>query len=540
MRASPLMQPHAGMSDSIPWDRRATFALAFVVLVALASLPWLVHGWYEAGDETNDAAIYVASARALLAGEGYSYLGEPFTVRPPGMSVLLAAIFAWRGADWHAVNLAVSLSGVACVAFLYLHARRRIGAVLAALVALAVWFSTPFQTLCNQAMSDVPGAALLFACLALERWAEARPSLKRDLVLGLVIGLSTYVRSVTILLVPAIVVARAWRARSSAQPASASARSSAQPEDASTWSGARPRDVRAWVRFGLTRLAPLALAAFAAKIPWDVRCAQNHPTPPVDQNFLFSYSTAMWHVDGGDPSSPARELSSIAERVPERAETVLSLLGARMGTSANESATVAVGILLLALAAVTCWRRRESAELFAAAFLMVLFIYFGFRDRLALPLWLVVLPAATEGLLVLLRARIGTITATAVVAVALAALPFLDFRPRAGWDRIEAEHAFYERYAAEVRAAVPPDQRVASQIGWHLSVFLDRPVWSLFFAARRAGGPEGALQAIERHGIDAIALSPRIAADKSIAPWLAQRMDAIWSSADAAVLRVRR
>jgi len=517
-RASPAGPPSASSSSAIPWDRRASFALAIVVFVALASLPWLVHGWYQAGDETNDAAIYVASARALLAGEGYSYLGEPFTVRPPGMSVLLAAIFAWRGADWQAVNLAVSLSGVACVAFLYVHARRRIGAVLAALVALAVWFSTPFQTLCNQAMSDVPGAALLFACLALERWADARPSSRRDLVLGLSIGLSTYVRSVTILLVPAIVVARTWRA----------------------WTSARPRDAGAWVRFALVQLAPVTLAAFAAKIPWDVRCALDHPTPPVDQNFLYSYSTAMWHVDGGDPSSPARELSSIAERIPERAETVLALLGARMGSSANESTTVAVGVLLVALAAITCWRRRESAELFAAAFLGVLLIYFGFRDRLALPLWLVILPAAAEGLLVVVRARLGALVATAIVAIALAALPFLDFRPRAGWDRIEAEHAFYERYAAEVRAVVPPDQRVASQIGWHLAVFLDRPVWSLFFAARRAGGPEGALQTIERHRIDAVALSPRIAADKSIAPWLITRMDTVWSSADAAVLRVRR
>jgi LPXTG-motif cell wall-anchored protein len=211
-----------------------------------------------------------------------------------------------------------------------------------------------------------------------------------------------------------------------------------------------------------------------------------------------------------------------------------------MGTVEHESAAVAAGILLLALAAFTLWRRRESAELFAAAFLGVLLVYFGFRDRLALPLWLVVLPAAAEGLLVLVRARAGALIATTVVAVALAVLPFLDFRPRAGWDRIEAEHRFYERYAAEVRAAVPPDQRVASQIGWHLAVFLDRPVWSLFFAARRAGGPEGALEAIERHRIDAVALSPRIASDKSIAPWLAARMDVVWSSADAAVLRVRR
>jgi hypothetical protein len=514
----PSPAPRTIPTPAHPWDRRATIASIALVAVMLATLPWLVHGWFEATDETNDASIYVASARSLLAGDGYSYLGEPFTVRPPGMSLLLAALFAWRGADWYAVNATVALFGVACVAFLFVHAQRRLGAWLAALVAAAVWFSTSFQTLCNQAMSDVPGAALLFACLAIERWAAGRPSLRRDLVLGLAIGLSTYVRSVTILLVPAIVVARTWQ----------------------TWSGTRPADVWSWSRFVLTRLAPFVIAAFAAKIPWDVRCALHHPEPPVDQNFLYSYSTAMWHVDGGDPSSAPRALSSIFERMPERAETVLSVLGARMEGSYARSATIAVGVLLLALAAITLWRRRESAELFAALFLGVLLVYFGFRDRLVLPLWLVVLPAAVEGLLVILRTRIGAKGSSVAASIAIAALPFFDFRPRAGWDRIEAQHHFYERYAAELASVVPPEQRIASPIGWHLSVYLERPVWSLFFAVRRAGGVDGAWSAIARHRIDAVALSPRVPSDRGLAPALGGRMEAIHATDDVMVLRMKR
>jgi hypothetical protein len=483
----------------------------------LLSLVWLVHPWYEAGDETNDAAIYVACARALLSGAGYSYLGEPFTVRPPGMSALIAPVLAARGSDWHALNLLVALFGVACVGLLFAHTRARIGTGLALLVAAALWLSDPFQRLCNQVMSDVPGAALLLACLLVERWAARRPSVARDVVLGACIGLATYVRSVTILLVPAIAAARVLR----------------------RWARRGDPGAEPWSRVLLAGLAPLALSAFLVKLPWDVRCALHHPAPPVDQNYLYSYSTAMWHVDGGDPSSPARGLGEIAARVPGRAVQVLSLLGSGMRDS-DGGAAAALGAVVLLLAAVAAWRRRESAELFALLVLGVLLVYFGFRDRLALPIWVLALPAAAEGALVLARRPLGERNATLAAAGVLLALPVLCFHPRRDWDRIEAAHAFYQRYAAEVRAAVPEDVRVASQIGWHLSVYLDRPVWSLFFAARRAGGPAGALAVVERHGIGAIALSPRIEADRKALPWLAERFGPPVVAAESVVLRTRR
>lgn len=516
MSSSP--SPTLSRPDRHAWDRRAKLGLFVVLFVTLASLPFLVHGWFEATDETNDASIYVASARALLAGEGYSYLGQPFTVRPPGMSLLLAGIFALRGADWFTVNLVVSLFGVACVALVYFHAQRRIGAVLAALAALSIWFSGPFQAQCNQAMSDVPGAALLLGCLAIERWAAAKRSWQRDVVLGVAIGLSTYMRSVVILVIPAIAAARVL----------------------AEWSSSRPDGARGWLRFALLRVAPFALAAVAVKMPWDVRCALHHPEPPVDQNFLFDYSTAMWHVDGGDPSSPRRELSSIAGNVPGRAERIAALIGGHLLPGTVGAPAVALGVVVLVLVAVVAWRRRDGAEFFALVLLGVLLVYFGFRDRLALPLWLIALPATVDGFLMLAGAKLAPTIARVIAGLFLVLLPYLGFRPRADWDRIEAQHAFYVRYAAEVAAAVPPEQRVASQIGWHLSVYLDRPVWSLFFGAKRAGGLQGAFEVLEKYDIDAIALSPRITADRDVQPGLTARSRVIRTSADALVLATRR
>src|SRR5678816_4448181 len=91
-------------------DRRraAWLAAGLLALVLALSLPFTVHPWY---DPTNDGSMYIATARALLAGQGYSYLGVPFLIRPPGFSCLLAPVLAVRGTDFYALNLLVSACG---------------------------------------------------------------------------------------------------------------------------------------------------------------------------------------------------------------------------------------------------------------------------------------------------------------------------------------------------------------------------------------------------------------------------------------------
>ncbi len=494
-----------------PWDRRATFALLALILVCLVSLAWLVHAWFDVSEDTNDAAIYVATARALLAGEGYAYLGEPFTVRPPGMSVLLAGLMAWRGADWWAVNAAVSLSGVACVAFLFVLARARIGDGLAWMASLAVWFSDPFQRWCNQILSDVPGAALVLACVALERWAARRPSVSRDVVLAACIGASTYVRSAALLLVPAILLARALEQRRN--PGSAG-----------------------WWGFLRVRAAPLVLVALAITVPWSVRCALHHPEPPVDQTALYSYSTGMWHADWGDPGSERVSIGSVLERVPQRAGALLALLGSALHRDSGAGSLVG-GIAFVALALVGTWRRRSSLELFAWIHVAVLLVYFAFKDRLALPIWIALLPAAIEGFLVVARPLLGPRVVTAVAGVLLLVMPILGFRPRSGWERIEATHDFYARFAADVRGATSATQRVAAPIGWHLAVFLERPVWSLIFAERRARGFAGIEAVVERRAIDAIVLAARSESERRLVPALVVRYGAAQSAGEAILVR---
>ena len=102
---------------------------------------------------------------------------------------------------------------------------------------------------------DVPGVALALACLWLERaWRNKAPV--RGLWLGLLIGLCTLVRTMNLLLVPAILVAGVLR---------------------------RGDGPRSWLR-GLL----LVLGTTAAVLPWVVRNAHADLPSPADQTAIHS------------------------------------------------------------------------------------------------------------------------------------------------------------------------------------------------------------------------------------------------------------
>src|SRR5689334_9266559 len=105
--------------------RRDRLVLALLVLGMLASLPFTVQRFWDA---RPDAARYLLAARSLADGNGYTVMGEPFRLRPPGFSLLLAPLVAARGFDFAALNLLVSLLGVLAVALLYVLIAPRVGA----------------------------------------------------------------------------------------------------------------------------------------------------------------------------------------------------------------------------------------------------------------------------------------------------------------------------------------------------------------------------------------------------------------------------
>lgn len=417
---------------------------ALLALIIFGSLPWRVHGYFPGGNESNDASIYILCAQSLLQGDGYTYLGEPFSVRPPGFSLLIAPVLAWRGVDFLALQTLVAvLGGLAVMAFFY-WLRLRTSTAVAATWALALHFSPGWTEWSSQVMTDVPGVLALVCGLLLDRWARAKPCLQRDALLGAFLGLSAYLRSTQLILLAAIVLARLWN------------RTPGRMRSAAT----------------------LIAAALIIIGPWMVRDSMVRTDDPAMQNFVHSYSTGMFHEDAGDPGSAPRDWGRVLTRTaPERLGMLTAGLGSLLGSNSETLWTMAGGVLLLVALGWRLWRDRDAAWIFALLYMAVLLVYFGWRTRLMLPL----LPLGFAALALSLPRRhiqiaLGLVVLVAGMLISSATAEREDLREL---DR---------RRTAQLSAwkqVLPPGARCAALIGWHHSVGLGVPVYSLYFALRR-------------------------------------------------------
>lgn len=507
-------------SQTTHWSSVERWVFALFVVAVLASLFFLVHPWY---DRTNDGSTYLITARSIASGEGYTYLGTLFRVRPPGFSALLA-LFIGAGTNFAVLNWMVSLFGAAGVMLLYLHQRAYLGWVLALMTSIAVWLNPGYQRLCNQVMSDVPGLALLLACLLVERWASRNPSWRREIVLGLAIGASAYVRAITILLVPAILASRivCRLARGERKPC--------------------------WPGFALRRLGIVFVAAWIVLLPWNITKRLDAPTPPADQTLNYSLSTAMWHEDPGDPGSPRVSAGELFKRVAPRLRDVSYVAGSRLqhripgslppvGVAA--AGRVVVALLMAACLLTVLVRRRTPAEWFAAGVLCVVAFYFIFTERLILPVFVLALAATVEVCRDLVRRFAGVHAATIIPAVALLLLIAVDFKPRHDWEGIEARHREFTELAPAVERVLAPDARLAAGQGFHYGVYLERPVYNLMHAVRRAGRVDAVEGIIDKYEINTVVLSPLVPPDRMFAEYFTDRYGAGTPAGPALVWRVR-
>lgn len=472
-------------------DRRALLAL---IGLALATLVVFVDRNFQS---MWDAVLYVLTTRSLLAGEGYAVYGEPFTLRPPGFSLMLAPVMALGGDHgWLALNLFTSALGIVAIALLFVLLRARLGLSVAFAACFGLWISPQFQGICQVTLSDGAGLAALFACLLVDRRARRTGTLSWDLALGLSIGIALYLRTVAILLIPAIVVSRlveAWRTRRRRAADGAEPGGADEPAPA-----ARPI-ARALVRSAWIAGVPLLLLW-----PWSLWKAQHEATGPTELWGIHSYSVAQWHEDPADPESARLGTDELLQRAPIRVRQCLTALGSRLPKldlpgplkvpeaqrlrAANRRfGGFAFGVLGVLCLLVRGLRRFEAGDVFALGNLAVLAIYFDFDERVLLPSYVFVLAATLEAITAALRRFLSRARARAVVALLFGAVALQDAYP--GYDRgpAERETRVLSEVAEWLERTRPDDVPIGASLGHRLAAFLDRPVRFLEVAIARKG-----------------------------------------------------
>ena len=204
-------QPASDSGGRLPWILLGVVVVASAILVAGAFVP--------APHTGGDNAAYLTLAYSLLQG-GYTELfdpaGPPHTKYRPVFPGILALLMLLGFRTWTAFKAVAVVSTVGGVALTYLWARRRLGPVWAAGVALLVAASAAVVYYSHWILSDPTFAAFTFLSLwALER-ADDEGAPAGWLALGVAAaGLAYFTRSAGLPLVVALagwlLLRRRWR-----------------------------------------------------------------------------------------------------------------------------------------------------------------------------------------------------------------------------------------------------------------------------------------------------------------------------------------
>ena len=504
--------------------RRDWLALLALLVVGVASTPLL---WLNSYAPTllsgGDGAIYIICAEKLLAGEGYTYLGQPFIIRPPGFSVFLMPMLMAFGRDYTVLTLAIWLSGIAGLGAIFWYLRPRLGRAIAASVCVVLLLNPFFRHAANQIMSDVPSLAALFGCLLLERRGRARPSLIADLTLGLAIAAATYLRSVHLLLLPALVLSRT------------SAFLSARP------GGVERGTLAQLPRHLIKRALPVIGVAFVLLLPWKLREDRVAPEGVAELTRLHSYSVALLHADPADPDSPRIGMDVIAERFEKRSKDIAGTLGSRLLSDEPTPANAWRAIAAMACIAAVLALRRGAAEWFAFGTLFVISIYFGFMNRLMLPVFCIAVAALAEVSLRVFRlalpTRLGPLARSLTVALLLS-WAYIDFDNRADYlSTIEQDYATFLQARDLVEANFGEDEVLSTSRSAHFCLELNRGVLNHTWPMGRLG-EAGTLDFLERHGVTGLVLHQNRRPDRRLTEALQGRLEILGRAGPYTVARI--
>lgn len=172
--------------------------LLFLSLSVQALAGHFIHTWYES-PSTSDAGEYLALAKSLVEGKGFSYDGvHPTSMRPPLYPALLALLTGTVGA-WALIPLQRLLGwGTAWLCFELGNRLANPRAGMLAGIAAALY--VPFQLQVFYTLSDLLFGFCFLAGILLLVVGLERPTLGWFMGSGVLLALSTLTRPTTLLL----------------------------------------------------------------------------------------------------------------------------------------------------------------------------------------------------------------------------------------------------------------------------------------------------------------------------------------------------
>ena len=342
-----------------PGDARSRFSWVPWIAIAIYAAICLACCVESRWRPEWDGATYLLTARALAEGAGYTYQGEPFFLRPPGLPWMLSWLIGDDGAfdPWTVHALLIGWA-VAAVGAIYASLRGPEGRPIALALALLVATSLPFGQMFNWVFAEYPFAALLFAGLGLLE-ASRRPIARWwwfSLAGALCLAVAIYVRTVGVLLLPGVWLVQ-W----------------ARDRGRLSWRGALPVAVVVLLTWPWWSFAGAASAA--AEVP-------------IEQDLLYDYSTALLRVDPGDPGSDFVGWSVLFERaLTNGAQLASDFTRAVLHVPAPPASSVLFALLVLAGLGLRL--RRLGPTLFDwlfVTYVALILTYFAYDRRLLLPL----------------------------------------------------------------------------------------------------------------------------------------------------------
>jgi hypothetical protein len=339
-------------------EGRAAALLAGIVILAigLALIDALPVG------VALDDAMYVTLAKALATGQGYRWLNlpgaPPATHFPPGYPALLALI--WRAFPSFPGNvLAFKAANAFLLAFsgamMVVFARRRFGfsPLAAAVLSIAGCAVIPALVLSTSVLSEPLFLAVLIPILLFaERVVEGERPIRDLVVLGLLAGLATLVRTHGIAITAGVVLAVVARPSAAGAPQLGLAKYRRRTRDAFV----------------------VGACALLVMLPWQLWVRANQGFVPEPMRGLYeSYSSWMARgIKGGGLSvlwrTSVQTSSEIAGMFATLATPLLSYSWARLLT------LIALAVLLV-VGLKRSWRTAPATTLFLAVYSGIVIVW---------------------------------------------------------------------------------------------------------------------------------------------------------------------